>query len=98
MLPALVAVQIGLGLATYVAKYSWPAWLGDYAFAASYVVQEKGLVQSLITTAHVAGGSLILLTAVVIAARAARTKAATNGRASAFQSAATGRGFGWRAA
>jgi cytochrome c oxidase assembly protein subunit 15 len=67
LLPLLVAVQIGLGLATYVAKYSWPAWLGEYAFAASYVVQEKSLAQSLITTGHVALGSLILFTAVVLA-------------------------------
>ena len=27
----LLVVQIALGVATYVAKYSWPAWLGDYA-------------------------------------------------------------------
>jgi len=71
LLPFLVVYQIGLGLATYVAKYSWPAWFSDYAFAASYVVQEKGLAQSLITTAHVAGGSLILFTAVILATRSA---------------------------
>ena len=104
LLPLLVGVQIGLGLATYVAKYSWPAWLGDYAFAASFVVQEKGLGQSLITTAHVAGGSLILFTAVVLAARSLRiSKAATRGRglqpaSAAAQTATTGRGFEWRAA
>jgi cytochrome c oxidase assembly protein subunit 15 len=72
LLPLLVAVQIGLGLATYVAKYSWPAWLGEYAFAASYVVQEKSLAQSLIATGHVALGSLILFTAVVLATRCVR--------------------------
>ncbi len=107
LLPLLVCVQIGLGLATYVAKYSWPAWIGEYAFAASFVVQEKGLGQSLITTAHVAGGSLILFTAVVLAARSVRiSKAATSGRglvqtgkmASTAQTATTGRGFEWRAA
>ena len=40
--------------------------------AASFVVQEKGLAQSLITTAHVANGSLILFVAVVAAMRATR--------------------------
>jgi hypothetical protein len=55
-----------------VAKYSWPAWLGEYQFAASFVVQEKSLSQSLITTAHVANGSLILFTSVLLAMRASR--------------------------
>src|SRR4051794_14282621 len=49
----LVVAQLLLGIATYIAKYSFPAWLGDYAFAANYVVQEKGLFQSLVATAHV---------------------------------------------
>lgn len=67
LLPMLVVAQILLGGATYVAKYAFPAWLGDYSFAANFVVQEKGLGQSLITTAHVANGSLILFVAVVVA-------------------------------
>ena len=67
-----VAVQVVLGLATYVAKYAFPAWLGDYAFAAGYVVEEKSLFQSLVTTAHVANGSLILFVATVLAVRATR--------------------------
>lgn len=65
----LLALQVLLGIGTYVAKYSWPAWLGDYQFAAAYVVQEKSLWQSLITTAHVANGSLILFIAVFMAMR-----------------------------
>jgi cytochrome c oxidase assembly protein subunit 15 len=69
LLPLLMLVQIALGGATYVAKYAFPAWLGDYAFAANFVVEEKGLVQSLITTAHVANGSLILFVCVVGAMR-----------------------------
>jgi cytochrome c oxidase assembly protein subunit 15 len=101
LLPLLATAQIGLGLATYVAKYSWPAWLGDYAFAASYVVQEKSLAQSLITTGHVAGGSLILFTAVVLATRCGRlvNKAATSGRGSLAALAATAAcAVEWRAA
>jgi len=71
-LSLLVATQLALGLATYVAKYSWPAWLGEYQFAAAYVVQEKSLVQSLITTAHVANGSLILFVSTLLAMRVTR--------------------------
>src|SRR5262245_8359033 len=54
---ALIIVQIALGLGTYAAKYAFPAWLGGFAFAANFIVQEKSLGQSLITTAHVANGS-----------------------------------------
>jgi cytochrome c oxidase assembly protein subunit 15 len=72
LLVLLVLVQVVLGLATYVAKYSWPAWLGEYQFAAAFVVQEKSLAQSLITTGHVANGSLIVFVAVFFAMRAIR--------------------------
>ena len=72
LLPMLIAVQLTLGVATYVAKYAFPAWLGDYALAAGYVIQEKSLAQSVITTAHVATGSLILFVAVVLAIRSTR--------------------------
>jgi cytochrome c oxidase assembly protein subunit 15 len=69
---ALMGLQIALGLATYIAKYAFPAWLGEYAFAASYVVEEKSLYQSIVTTAHVANGSLILFIATVLAVRSTR--------------------------
>jgi cytochrome c oxidase assembly protein subunit 15 len=71
-LPLLLLVQSGLGIGTYVAKYSWPAWLGDYQFAAAFVVHERSLGQALVTTAHVANGSLILFVSVVLAVRSAR--------------------------
>ncbi len=69
---ALIGGQVVLGMATYVAKYAFPAWLGDYAFAAGYVVEEKSLFQSLVTTAHMANGSLILFVATVLAVRSTR--------------------------
>jgi heme a synthase len=68
----LIWLQITLGVATYVAKYSWPAWLGDFHFAAAHVVQEKSLTQSLLTTGHVATGSLILFVSLLQVTRAAR--------------------------
>jgi cytochrome c oxidase assembly protein subunit 15 len=61
----LIVAQVTLGAATWIAKYSWPAWLGWFDFAAAFVVQEKSLAQSLIVTGHVANGSLILATLVV---------------------------------
>jgi hypothetical protein len=44
--------------------------MGDYQFAASYVVQEKSFGQAITTTAHVANGSLILFVSVLAATRA----------------------------
>jgi heme a synthase len=72
LLPLILTFQVLLGVVTYVAKYSWPAWLGEWQFAAAHVVQERSFTQSFVTTAHVAGGSLILFVAVVLAARSSR--------------------------
>jgi cytochrome c oxidase assembly protein subunit 15 len=68
----LVAVQLLLGAGTWVGNYGWPAWLADTTYTAGNVVQARGLGQSLITTAHVANGSLIVAAAVVAALRTAR--------------------------
>lgn len=69
---ALVVAQIALGVGTYVMKYSWPAWLGDFQFAAAYRVQADSLGQAMMVTAHVANGSLILFLAVLAAMRTTR--------------------------
>jgi cytochrome c oxidase assembly protein subunit 15 len=77
-LAALVILQILLGGATWVVNYGWPAWFGDYPWAAGLLVggdgalDAKGQLQSNITTAHVAFGSLILGIAAMIAVRACR--------------------------
>lgn len=63
LLCLLVATQLVLGGSTYVVKYAFPAWLQGFQVAAAFVVQEKSLTQSLVTTAHVAMGSLILFVA-----------------------------------
>lgn len=68
----LVGIQLTLGSATYITKYAFPTWLQGYGFAASYVVQEKSLAQSLVATAHVATGSLILFVAALQATVATR--------------------------
>jgi cytochrome c oxidase assembly protein subunit 15 len=56
----LVLCQIGLGVGTWLVKYNWPTWLPAIAAFDRFVVQEKGFIQGLIITAHVAVGSLIL--------------------------------------
>ncbi|WP_425616868.1 heme A synthase [Anatilimnocola sp. NA78] len=68
----LVTLQIGLGVMTYVTKYSWPEWMGSFQFAASHVNYEKSALQAILATAHVANGSLILATAVIMSLQASR--------------------------
>jgi heme a synthase len=70
----LVTAQLVLGMGTYIAKFAWPAWAEGLTIAATHVTTEKSLHQSLITTAHVANGSLILATTVVLAVRATRLR------------------------
>src|SRR5262249_43950246 len=68
----LLVVQVGLGMATWVTHYGPPSWFSNYAWAANYTVEAKSLLQVHITTAHVAVGSLIFATAVVLAIRSLR--------------------------
>ena len=72
LLAAAIVLQIALGCGAWVTNYGWPAALGDYHFAAAYVVEARGLTQAMITTAHVATGSLILGIAVMLLLRAMR--------------------------
>lgn len=72
LLCLLVCGQVALGGATWVVKYSWPAWLSQYRFAAQYTVQSESLLQATTVTAHVAMGSLILGTCVLLTVRTFR--------------------------
>ena len=74
-LSLLVMLQLVLGATTYVMKYSWPAWMDSFGFAAGYVVQERNFAQGLIVTEHVVCGSLILASLTTLALRAARVSA-----------------------
>jgi len=69
---ALVLVEVLLGAGTWVAKYGWPIWLADYGFAASYTVAADSPQQAWITTAHVAMGSMVLATSLLVAMRSLR--------------------------
>ncbi|HEX4130274.1 MAG TPA: COX15/CtaA family protein [Pirellulales bacterium] len=71
-LVALVGVQLALGIGTWVANYGWPVWFQGYAWAERHVVVHESLGQALVTTAHVANGSLILAVSVLVALRSLR--------------------------
>jgi cytochrome c oxidase assembly protein subunit 15 len=67
LLVVLLLAQIALGASTWVVKYGWPVWFADWRFAASYTVQAASWWQSVVVTAHVAMGAMILAMAVVCA-------------------------------
>ena len=65
VLIGLVGVQIALGIGTWVVNYGWPVFLQFVPGSTGFLVRAKGYWDSLIVTAHVATGSLILSLAVV---------------------------------
>jgi cytochrome c oxidase assembly protein subunit 15 len=71
-LPLLIALQVALGAGTWVLNYGWPAWAADWPWAAGFVVVQESQRQALVTTAHVAAGSLILVTSLLVFLRAWR--------------------------
>jgi cytochrome c oxidase assembly protein subunit 15 len=76
-LAALVGAQLILGCATWVVNYGWPAWLANYSWTAGYVVQRESMPQAMVTTAHVATGSLILAVSLVLTLRSLRSSTGT---------------------
>lgn len=71
-LAGLVLLQLGLGLATWISKYSWPDWLRWVPGSETYVVRAESVTQSMIVTAHVAMGSLLFALSVVASVWASR--------------------------
>lgn len=53
-------LQLTLGAATLIAKYGWPVWLASEWLSPGFVVTAQGFWSSMVVTAHVANGSLIL--------------------------------------
>lgn len=78
LLVGLVVAQIALGTATWIVNYALP-WQESSAALAAYTLQAKGYTESLIVTAHVATGSLILSVATVAALRAWRSRVSASG-------------------
>lgn len=61
-----VGAQILLGIGTWIVNYGWPSVLEFLPFGEGFLVRSKGFWDSIIVTAHVAVGSLILATSAVI--------------------------------
>jgi heme a synthase len=74
VLVILLLAQLALGVAAWVTNYGPIPWLSGYAWSQEYVITQKGQVQALVTTAHAAGGSLVLVTSQLIALRSLRLR------------------------
>jgi cytochrome c oxidase assembly protein subunit 15 len=70
MLGTLIGLQLALGAGTWVVKFAVPAWAAEWITVPR--VQEGSWLQTNVITAHVAIGSLILVTSVALALYAQR--------------------------
>jgi cytochrome c oxidase assembly protein subunit 15 len=68
----LIVVQILLGAGTWIVKFSVPVWAADWLPMEPIAIQADGWLQTNVITAHVAVGSLLLVTALSIALFALR--------------------------
>ena len=68
---AIVAVQILLGFATWIANYATP-WVELTPWLARYTVQGKGFWESMIVTGHQATGSLLIVCSLWLVCRVYR--------------------------
>lgn len=71
-LVTLILVQVLLGVSTWMVKYGLPRWAASLLGDPQFVNTADNAHQAGIVTSHVAVGSLILVTALAIAIRAAR--------------------------
>jgi cytochrome c oxidase assembly protein subunit 15 len=68
----LVLVQVALGIGTWLVNYALP-WPEMTPWLAHYTIEAKGYAESMVVTAHVATGSLIICFSTVAALSAWRT-------------------------
>ncbi len=78
LLIGLVAVQIALGVGTWVVNYGWPSILAWVPGSTGFLVRAKGFLDSIIVTSHVATGSLILAVSVMLLVRLLRVRHCLN--------------------
>ena len=74
VLIGLVGLQILLGVGTWVVNYGWPSFLESVPGAAGYLLRAKGFIESVIVTAHVATGALILAVSTLVFVRLLRVR------------------------
>lgn len=75
-----VALQITLGLATWVARYGMPRFAQVNPSLASYLVKSQAFAESLVITGHVATGALVLVTSAFLLLRLVRVRHASGPR------------------
>lgn len=63
LLAGLFVVQLALGIFTWLTRYGIPAWFAEYFWGFEYTVEAGTTLQLVVITAHVAVGSLALVTA-----------------------------------
>ena len=71
-LGALVVIQILLGITTWFAKYGVPAALSTLLPRSTTTLQAESMMASVLATAHVANGALVLATSTLVAIRSSR--------------------------
>jgi heme a synthase len=69
----LVLIQVALGIGTWLVNYALP-WQELNAWLAHYTIEAKGYAESMVVTAHVATGSLIICFSTVATVGAWRTQ------------------------
>ncbi|TWT83143.1 Heme A synthase [Planctomycetes bacterium CA13] len=74
ILVALTAVQILLGIVSWVVNYGWPSFLQWFPGASGHLIESKNYVDALLVTAHVAIGPLILAVSTVALLRILRVR------------------------
>jgi cytochrome c oxidase assembly protein subunit 15 len=67
ILGILIAIQLLLGMATWMEKFALPSWAADWMGHGNVVISDGGWLQTHIITAHVAVGSLLLATSLALA-------------------------------
>ncbi|TWU42141.1 COX15/CtaA family protein [Novipirellula artificiosorum] len=74
LLVGLTAIQVLLGIVTWVVNYGWPSFLKWFPGASGHLVESKNYVDAWLVTAHVATGPLILAMSTVVFLRILRVR------------------------
>jgi cytochrome c oxidase assembly protein subunit 15 len=79
-LAILVILQIALGAGTWIVRFAVPSWATTWLPPMSVAIQDGGAMQTHVITAHVAVGSLLLVTSLALTLYAHRLLSASSVR------------------
>ena len=74
LLVGLLSAQLALGVGTWVVSYGWPTVLQGVPGSVDFLIRSKGYLDSLVVSAHVAIGALILAVSTLLLARTCRLR------------------------